>query len=247
MTCQASLLYGSNERQLMAGRPPEVDHTRDDLCKEINSARSLISSISALPQQVHPNAPQGIHPRHTLQVVELAFMGMVASWEEFLERALVRYVAGAKAKNGYAPTPKFGLANNISHSYEILSGNSNYNPAKHYLKVTDTKWIRNTADYIFKAHSFGILQTNSALMDHAVSIRNRVAHSSEKCRADFKLAAVHFLQPPNGQLVQGYMPGKLLLSPVTRHFPRAYTNANITHFEAYARLFESMAEAIVPK
>ena len=231
----------------MPGRPPEVDPTRDELYYVIDKASSLVAAIRALPVQVNPNAPAGIHPKHQLQVVELAFMAMVASWEEFLERALVRYVAGAKAKNGYAPTPKFGQANNIAHAYALLSGNSNYDPLKHYLKVTDTKWVKNNADYFFRQHPFSVPHVQTVLLEHATSIRNRVAHSSEKCRADFKATALAFLQPPNGKLTKGYMPGNLLLAPVTQLFPQAIKQGNHNHFAAYAELYKNMALAIVPK
>ena len=173
-------------------------------------------------------------------------MAMVASWEEFLERALVRYVAGAKAKNGYAPTAKFGLANTISHAYALLSGNSNYDPLKHYLKVTDTKWVKNNADYFFRQHSFSTLQAHAALLDHATTIRNRVAHSSEKCRADFKTTALFFLNPANGKLTNGYMPGNLLLSPAATGFSNAVLQGNPSHFEAYARFYKTLATTVVP-
>jgi hypothetical protein len=231
----------------MAGRRPEVDHVRDDLVREIASARALVAAIRALPGHVHPNAPQGIHPKHVLLVVELAFMGIVASWEEFLERALVRYVAGAKTKSGYAPTAKYGLANDITHAYALLSGNAKYDPAKHYLKVTEPKWVLNNADYFFQKHCFSALTTHTALIEHATAIRNRIAHSSEKCRNDFKASALAFLQPGNGKLVKGYMVGNLLLAPAVQLFPASLLQTQPTHFDAYATLFEDMAAAIVPK
>ncbi|MDL5034569.1 hypothetical protein QRD43_21875 [Pelomonas sp. APW6] len=205
-----------------------------------------MAAISALPQQVHPNAPAGLHPKYVRQVVELAFMGLVAAWEEFLEQALVRYVAGAKAKNGYKPTPRYGLAKDISHAYELLSRDPSYDPLKHYLKVTDTKWVRTNADFFFSSHTFSALQQKADLLSHASSIRNRVAHSSEKCRADFKATALHFLQPANGKLTQGYAPGDFLLAGVQRHFGQPVVQAGHTHFEAYAKLYEELAGKIVP-
>lgn len=230
----------------MAGRPAEVQHVRTTFAAECLSARGLVAAITALPPKVRPSPNPGLHPKHAEQVVELAFMAVVASWEEFLEDSLVRYVAGAKTSSNYRPTPKFGLASNITHAYQIVSQNANYDSQRDYLKVTDPNWVRNSASFIFSAHTYACLQTKSDLIKHASAIRNRVAHSSEKCRTDFKATALYFLQPANGKLSQGYGPGKLLLTPVQRHFGQRPVHQGLTHFEAYLQMYESLAMQIVP-
>lgn len=230
----------------MPGRPPKLTHVRDSFLKEITTARGLVATMLSLPQQVHPNAPNGIHPKHVRQVVGLAFMGVIAAWEEFLERTLVRYVAGATADSGYTATPKFGRAQDIAHAYELLSQDPNYDPLKHYLKVSDARWVWRTADFFFAHHHYGLLTSKADLLTNANRIRNRVAHDSDKCKADFKTAAVWFLQPVNGQLTRGYSPGELLLATATRNFGNQINAANVSHFEAYMRMFESLANGIVP-
>jgi len=230
----------------MAGRPPKVDHVRDSFLREISSARTLTSAILALPQKVNPAVDIGVHPKHTRQVVELAFMGIVAAWEEFLERSLVRYLAGARTDSGYRPTHKFGQAKNINHAYEVLSQDPAYDPQKRYLKVTEPKWVWKSADFFFRKHPYSCVRDKADLLKHASSIRNRVAHSSEKCRADFKATAVYFLQPPNATLTQGYGPGNLLLEPVRRHFGQKAVQRGDNHFHAYADLYEWLAKQIVP-
>jgi hypothetical protein len=179
-------------------------------------------------------------------VVELAFMAVVASWEEFLEDSLVRYVAGAKTAGNYRPTPKFGLASSITHAYQVVTQNPGYNAQRDYLKVTDPNWVRTSASFMFSAHPYACLQNKTDLLKHASSIRNRVAHSSEKCRADFKSTALYFLQPVSGKLSQGYSPGKLLISPVQRHFGQVAVQQGLSHFEAYLRMYEALAGQIVP-
>ncbi|WP_296727818.1 hypothetical protein [Variovorax sp.] len=213
---------------------------------EIVSARSLVATIRALPIKVRPSNAIGIHPKYVHQVVELAFMGVVSAWEEFIERSLVRYVAGAQTDTGYAPIQKVGRADNIQHAYELLSQDSGYNPLKNYLKVSDAKWVRRTADFYFSAHPYSCLQSQTDFLKHASSIRNRVAHSSEKCRASFKDTAVYFLQPANGNLVQGFGPGALLLLPVQRHFSQQAIQAGLSHFDAYMDGYEVLANQIVP-
>ncbi|MBU2801369.1 hypothetical protein HF288_06180 [Acidithiobacillus caldus] len=205
-----------------------------------------MSVVRTLPQQVNPNAPQGIHPKHVRQITGLAFMGVIAAWEEFLERTLIRYLAGAKTNTGYTATPKFGRANNLGHAYELLSQDPNYDPSKHYLKVSDARWVWRTADFFFSQHQYKLLQSKCDLLSNANLIRNRIAHDSDKCKAGFKSAAIWFLQPTNGNLTKGFSPGELLLSIATRNFGNPLNGAGVSHFEAYMRTYEDLAKGIVP-
>lgn len=230
----------------MPGRPPRVTPVRDAFLAEIATARGLVAAVQALPQQVHPNAPRGIHPKHVRQIAGLAFMGVIAAWEEFLERTLVRYLAGAATNSGYTATPKYGRATSIGHAYELLSQDANYDPLKHYLKVSDARWVWRTADFFFSQHHYGVLTLKSDLLINANRIRNRIAHDSNKCKADFKTSAVWFTQPQNGNLPQGFSPGSLLLTTATRNFGNAMNAAGISHFEAYLRVYEGLANGIVP-
>lgn len=230
----------------MPGRPPKVTHIRDAFLAEITTARSLVAAVRALPQQVHPNAPQGIHPKHVRQITGLAFMGVIAAWEEFLERTLVRYLAGAATNSGYTATHKFGRATDLGHAYELLSQDANYDPLKHYLKVSDARRVWRTADFFFSQHHYGLLTPKSDLLSNANRIRNRISHDSDKCKSDFKSAAIWFLQPANGNLTKGFSPGALLLSTATRNFGNPLNGAGVSHFEAYMRVYEGLANGIVP-
>lgn len=230
----------------MAGRRPEVDHVKARLLAEIKSAEDLVAKINAFSGGINPAGTPGLHPMYVRQVIELAFMGMVASWEEFLEMAMVRYVAGAKTKAGYSPTPKYGSATSLEHAYQVLSNNPKFDPSKDYLKVSDPKWVTNTADFLFSVHGFTDVKAKNDLLLRANSIRNRVAHSSEKCRTDFKATALHFLQPHDGKLRKGFGAGDLLTMPVQRHFPQATIQAEKSHFAAYAELLTSLAGKVVP-
>jgi hypothetical protein len=228
------------------GRAPKVDHVRDAFIGEVDAAIALVAAIQAVPSKVRPSNKPGLHPKHAGQVVGLAFMGLVASWEEFIERTLVRYLAGAKTDSGYLPKPKGGTADDISHAYELLSLDPDYNPSRDYLKVTNTRWVTRTADFYFATHPYGCLTNQSDLLRHASSIRNRVAHDSDKCKADFKTTAIAFLHPPNDHLSQGYGPGALLTSAVQRHFGQPVIQAQKSHFAAYADLYKGLARKIVP-
>ncbi|QDU86631.1 hypothetical protein Pla163_37820 [Planctomycetes bacterium Pla163] len=230
----------------MAGRPPKVAHVNKAFRAEIASARGLVDAMSALPAKIHPSIQVGVHPKHLRQVVALAFMGVVSAWEEFLERTLVRYLAGASADSGYSPALKHGSANSLAHAYEVLSLNVDYNPQRDYLKASDARWVWRTADFFFSSHPYGALNNKADLLKNASRIRNRIAHDSEKCKSDFRVAALWFLQPANGQLTQGYGPGSLLLDTAQRNFGNQINQAGISHFEAYMRAFESLAGSVVP-
>lgn len=231
----------------MAGRPAKLDHVRKSFIAAVTSSRNLVSAIVAIPKKVNPTVKTpGIHPKYERMVVELAFLGMIASWEEFLERTLVRYLAGTATNSGYSPTPKYGTAKNIAQAYEIISRDSKYDPAKNYLKGNDTKWYRTQSDFFFSTHPFGCLENQNVLLTHANAIRNRVAHDSEKCKTDFKDTAIAFLHPAGNKLTQSFAPGNLLMTPVTRHFSAATIAKGSTHFIAYADLLEMLAKKIVP-
>lgn len=230
----------------MAGRPTEVDHVKKSFLGEIKAAEDLVTKIVKFKGGINPKGPKGIHPKYVRQVVELAFMGVVASWEEFLEMTLVRYVAGAKTKAGYSPTAKFGQATSIEHAYQVLSNNSKFDQRKDFLKVTDPKWVTNSAEFIFSKHGFGDVKTKSDLLGHATAIRNRVAHSSVKCKNEFKATAIHFLAPKSTNLTQGYGPGDLLMEKVARHFGPSVIDAGKNHFEAYIDLYKTLAAKVVP-
>lgn len=230
----------------MAGRPPKVFPVKLAFLNQLTSAHNLVAAISDIPLSVRDIGVPYLHPKNAEQVVELAFMAVVAAWEEFLERTLVRYLAGAQAQGGYSPTPKYGRANSIQHAYELLSQDPSYDPAKHYLKVTDSKWVRSSADFYFSNHPYQCLQTKADLLRHASFIRNRVAHASEKCRVDFKTSAIYFMHYANNTLPQGLTPGKLLVTPVRRHFGQPAIQNGLSHFHAYLDLYESLANSIVP-
>lgn len=229
------------------GRPAKVDHVREAFTRELDSAAALVGAIKALPVKVRPSNNPGLHPKHSGQVIELAFMAVVASWEEFLERSLVRYLTGAKTDRGYEPNLKVGRADTIQHAYELLSRDPNYDPEKSYLKVSDPRWVRTVSDFFFSSHPYNCLLNSTALIGHANSIRNRVAHDSTKCKAEFKATAIYFLQPQGDQLKQGYGPASLLQEPVVRHFGQNAIAQQQSHFDAYIDLYRQMASAIVPK
>ena len=230
----------------MAGRPPKVDHIKNDFLRKVDSAINLVVTVRAM-EGINPRLPNKLHSQHVRRIVELAFMGVVASWEEYLELIFVRYLAGSITQNGFTPVFKAGKANNLPHAYRILSGNSRYDPSKDYLKFSDPKWVADKADFFFeRGQPFDCIRNFSERLQDASSIRNRVAHSSEKCRDEFKKVAIKFIQPASGNLTQGYRSGDLLLDSAVRHFGQQAIQNNWSFFIAYMENFKALAHKLVP-
>lgn len=92
------------------------------------------------------------------------------------------------------------------------------------------------------------LTREAARLKHGVKVRNRVAHASEKSRADFREAANCIMgRPTSSPLGKGYRVGELLTTNATAYFGTATPSLNITIFEAYMRLYAQLAEDIVPR
>jgi hypothetical protein len=84
-------------------------------------------------------------------------------------------------------------------------------------------------------------------LQSAVKIRNRVAHSSEKCKEDFKkVAKVHLGLLPTAKLKQGYTVGDLLVAKPVAVFKASLQARYQTYFETYCELYRYLANKIVP-
>lgn len=227
-------------------RRPVIATVRANFLLEIEKAKRMNAAFEALPRKVNPSVAIGIHPKYVQKSRELAFLGVVSAWEEFLEQTLVRYLMGAQSSNGYAPTLRGNKALSISEAFRELAQNQQYHPARSYLNSGQPGWGIDQANRLFSAHSYQCIQNRIDLLRKAVDIRNRVAHRSRKSRTLFENAARWFLCPASGVLSQSFSPGALLGMPVQRHFGNTVSQTGSTHFEAYLDLYKSLAISIAP-
>ena len=228
------------------GRPPKVDHLRESFIKDIDSAKNLVLKVKSVAG-INPNSSTPrIHVKHAQRVTELAFMGVVASWEDFLEQVLVRYLAGAKTDSGYQPSLRIGVTASISHSYEIIMGDPKFNPYKNYIGFGSPNDVLNVAKlYINHGQPFqNAMNPKIEMLKNAVKIRNRTAHSSTKCINDFVETARKMLDQE--KLKQSYRPANLLEAKAERGFGRSAKDRGITFFEAFMEMYENLAKSIVP-
>jgi hypothetical protein len=230
----------------MRGRPANLAVHKTTLSAAVDAAKRLVVAASAL-SGLNPRTLKSLHPKQVRRIVELAFMGMLSAWDDFLEATFVRYLAGATAPNGFRPVLRLGPANSLIHAYQVLTADPHFDLAKKYTKFSDAGWVASQATLFFEAgHPFVGLTSRQQLLSHAVAIRNRVAHSSEKSKTDFKKTALAFLVPLSGKLTQGFRAGDLLMAPATRHFPSDILSRHPSVFDAYAALFDAEANRLVP-
>jgi hypothetical protein len=169
-------------------------------------------------------------------------MGIVSSWEEFLEQTLVRYLCGAKSK-GFLSL-RLSRCKSIHHAYQLLSSDPDYEPSKRFLNWNSPEQVVKKAALFLSGggtYSNALTTYKEALL-YATRIRNRVAHSSSKASSQFIETAKTLLQ--SSRLTQGYRVGDLLLTS-----PKNVANIPLgksTYFDAYVQLFEQLAKSIVP-
>ena len=131
-------------------RPPKVDHVRTKFTQRIASANKLYHAVKRVGG-IHPGIRHPtLHTEQVRQVVELAFMGVVESWEEFLESTFVRYLAGARCNGGYAPTLRLGKAESLDHARQLVSGDPRFNPATGFISLRSPKATMDIAKVFFR-------------------------------------------------------------------------------------------------
>jgi hypothetical protein len=230
-------------------RPPSVETSRADFEYQLDVARRIVGAVMKL-EAVKPTATNPLHTKHVTRIAELAFMGAVASWEGFLEGTLVRYMAGAKSKNGYAPALRLGPADTISHAYDVLSGEHGYDPAASYMTWTSPSRVISLVKVFLKdgAPFADVLTREQDRLKTASKLRNRIAHGSDKSRADFLEAANRVRNwPLSTKLPRGTTVGSVLLEHAQSFFGKATPARNINVFSAYMDLFASSAQRIAPR
>ena len=234
----------------MSGRPPKVDHLRKEFLRSVKSAESLYESVLEVGSIRPAASGPRLHTEHVRRVVELAFLGVIGSWEEFLEQTLVRYIAGAKCDNDYKPDLRLGKAADITHAYHLITGDPKFDPGKGFIGLSNPSTTVDMARLFLEGgHPYSsAFRGKEELLDHANRLRNRVAHSSTKAREDFKKTARRLLnRGTQGKLTQGYRVGDLLVAPAKQHFGSSAANRKLPFFKAYMEMFQKLALKIVPE
>ena len=228
----------------MAGRPPEVNAAKTAFNEVIDQANRLYGVIKPFcGKSINSISITQIHPKQANRFLGLAFLSVLAGWEEFVEVSFIRYLAGSKAKNDYAPRMRIGACESLGHAYEILSGQLNFDPTRKYTNWASFQSVIDKAKLFFKNGVPYSLLTSQEIdkINDANKVRNRVAHGSQKCKTDFRNVALKMLN--RTALHQGFDVGMLLLSSPATQFVNT-TQPDL--FKGYIEFFEDLRARIVP-
>ncbi len=187
-----------------------------------------------------------LYPGQARRIVALAFMNLVIGWEEFVEASFVRYLAGSKSPGGWAPKLRLSRCKNLQHAYALIAGSADFDVTRQYLNWSSWPEVESRAEVFFVGGkpftTLSELQKNR--LKDAQIIRNRVAHSSTKCREDFKRVARQFCGLSGSQkLRKGIDVGQVLLDTSGRGFGCGRGESLFIH---YAYLFCDLAQLMAP-
>ena len=230
-------------------KTPALSTTRAQLEKSLNSAEELYLAVKPFADGTWDaiNGWEALFPGQARRVVSLAFLQSVIAWEDFVEAVFVRYLAGAEAPSGYRPSLRLAAAKSLPHAFQLASGDPDYDPQKHYTSWNKWKNVESLAKVFFDAGRpfTNVTEQEKQRLADSVLIRNRIAHSSPKCKSDFvKVAKAHLGVAATGKLPQGFSTGQLLLTQSNRLFGAA---APVKPFiEHYLDVIRSCADRICP-
>ncbi len=216
----------------------KVDKQFKDFQLALDSATNLYVAVSPyLDSSYDAIYTNPLHPSQAKMIVGLSFLRIYAAWESFLEDVFLRYICGAKAKSGYCPNRKIIGVNSINEAYHIIACDPEFDIEKGYLVWTDYKKVIGRAKIYFNdGKPFTELSdVERQMIKEGNIIRNRIAHSSEKCIQDF-ITIVK--QKENiTKLPKGYSVGRFLIEN-RKGIPDIISGHD--RFECYINMFDSV-------
>lgn len=219
--------------------------TKKDFVSGIKRARALYTEARKLATVRPRRNGLGLHKKQSLRVMELAFLGMVAEWESFLEDTLVRYAAGATCPNGAAPVLRGPSTGDLESAYKMILGRATFNPDEDYLMMMWPDQIKKRAGKCMPPTSpyHNIANDRKDELELAAVLRNRIAHGSTRCKRAFKAKIPTCGLAP----YQGIKVGNVLEAQVaTPHFT-GVTLTGKDYFDAFADLYLQLADSIAPE
>jgi hypothetical protein len=154
---------------------------------------------------------------------------------------------GGTSDSGYAPALRIGKCRNLSHTLELISGKDGFDPSTDYLDWSNWPKVIHRAQIFFEhGEPFSLFTDNQKqLLKDSVVIRNRVAHSSNKCKQAFSLLAKRYLGLERSEsLPKGFSVGRLLVSDKVRVFTKEDRSGN--YYQSFSVMFRKLADTIAP-
>ena len=228
----------------MGKRSTTFKTSKDDWAKESNAAKELYYKAKALRGPGRKQLPT----KQANLVQGLAFMRLCHAWENYLESSLLRYSVGVVS--GVAPVPTLNPAcrrSSLAAAFKLLSGGKA--STAYYLHLSSPSQIISQSSSVFSADDPYRFLNTVPYLDHlkdAIAIRNRVAHSSTKCKAEYKRVVNTFRgKAVTTSIGQGCSAGEFIAESLTAaRFPGA--TAGTTVFEQYIAFFQHCVDKITP-
>lgn len=192
-------------------------------------------------------------PNVAAKIVGLAFLSAVAAWEDFVEEVYLGYLSGYPAPSGYCPKLRAGPAQNKAHALLLAAGDGNPREAERKLRWGNFRWVRGTSEVHFNRENvfMKVSEKDVAWLELAQTVRNRVAHNSEKAKHQYKVALNRLMGEPNDSaLPRGFAPGKFLIYTTSNDVQLAALRGENHHwgdiFEGYVSLWNRLAHELCP-
>ena len=188
-----------------------------------HSRYEMIAGCAALCQKkTQPPEPAFSQSMHRA-IVETGFMRLYLAWESFLERAFISYLQNA-CDLQHRTYSRYAQPTSDQHAYDMLRG------SKTYPDWTNIDEVNRLARVFFKdAGPFAMLAAPPAEFLEMKTIRNRIAHVSEKSQRQFDT----LLSKKIAQI--GIAPGDYLMM---------FKAGKETYFTYYAEMIRGYVEAI---
>jgi hypothetical protein len=210
----------------MAQRQPE--HALHDFKRTLRDCERL--SMDAGKWSA-PGSQPHISRKRAESMIELAYLRSYLAWEVFLEESFLLYMVGLKAPRRPAPT-RYAFPPNRSFAREWLR------EGRDYAKWDAPNVVNRAGRYFRSGIPFQVpLRSRQTALQDAKTIRNALAHESDKAWTQFTALARNQL---GGSLPPGMTVGRFLNSLKPSATPP------ITFLEFYLEIFEAVADDIVP-
>jgi hypothetical protein len=231
------------------GRQPQAKVALESFEEELDSAEKLIKAVKPLvnPLLSTGASPPILVPKQAERVIGLAFLGVVAAWDEFLQEAFSRYMAGATSPSSFAPSLRLGKCDTIDHAIDVLATEHEFDLEKGYLTWSSFPSVQSRAKVFFRdGLPFCDARISPVHVEHlscAQKVRNRVAHKSDKCVAEFLKVYAKLTNTPSGSGNQGADASRLLLAKPVGWLASKSTDSVA---EAFLATYRELSKVIVP-
>ncbi len=206
----------------------DLEQLRDRFVNSLDESLGLIRVVHSLTPSGKSSV--GLSQEQTYSIVELTFVRMCASWEEFLETSFVCYMTGTKTASGFGPV-RYVLAPDKNHASAIIRGD------REYVRWTTPSSLSDRARLCFKEGDpySRVIDSVSNDMQDINTVRNAVAHSSIGAFEKFK----SLVREKLGTAPLGVRPATFLLTT-----KKAGSSANYMSY--YYNKMKMIAHRVIP-